>query len=362
MNKVLVINVINKIIKIALLKKNKLLEYREYKYKKLLSVGDIFNGKINYISKGMKVAFIDIGYKKYGILHFEDLLKKNELKKNELKIGNNILVQILKTPINDKGPKLTSKIKIIGKYIILIPKLKKILISRKIKNNNIIKTIIDKVENKKKYGIIIRTLCKKNNIKVIKNEIKYLKIKNNLIKKNNKNNKKYTNNNILNYILKEKKIIICNNLSLYKKIINYLNLNNNNKIKLYNSNIPIFKKYGIELQKKILLGKKVYLLDGSNLIIEKTEALNVIDINSNMIRNNKNSLLEINLIAIKEIIRQIKLRNMAGIIIIDCINMKKKKYNNIIYEYLKKNIIEDNIILPPNKLNIIQIILNKKSI
>ncbi|WOX79459.1 ribonuclease E/G [Candidatus Shikimatogenerans bostrichidophilus] len=349
MKKELVINVINKKIKIALLRKNKLLEYREYKYKKLLSVGDILNGKINYISKGMKVAFIDIGYKKYGILQFEDLLNKKDLKK-----GKKIIVQILKEPIKEKGPKLTSKIKIIGRYIILIPNLKKILISRKIRNNKRIKKIIEKVEINKKYGIIIRTLCKKKNINEIKKEIKYLKKKLSLINKIIYKKKIYTNNNIINYILRKKIIIICNNLSLYKKIIN--NLKNKKQIKLYKSNIPIFKKYGIERQKKILLGKKIDLLDGSNLIIEKTEALNVIDINSNMIRNNKNSLLEINLIAIKEIIRQIKLRNMGGIIIIDCINMKKRKYKNIIYEYLEKNMRENNIILPPNKFNIIQII------
>ncbi|WOX79313.1 ribonuclease E/G [Candidatus Shikimatogenerans bostrichidophilus] len=353
MNKELIIDVKNKKIKIALLRKNKLLEYREYKYKNLLSVGDIFNGKINYISKGMNVAFIDIGYRKYGILHLEDLLNKNEIKK-----GNNILVQIIKKPIKEKGPKLTSKIKIIGKYIILIPKIKKILVSRKIKNKNIIKNIIDNLEEDKQNGIIIRTLCKEKKNEEINNEIKYLKKKFIIIKKIIYKKKKYTNNNILNYILGKRKLIICNNLSLYKIIIK--KLNKKKEIKLYKKNIPILKKYGIEKQNKILLGKKVYLLDGSNLIIEKTEALNVIDINSNMIRNKKNSLLEINLIAIKEIIRQIKLRNMEGVIIIDCINMKKKKYNNIIYEYLKKNMNDNNIILPPNKFNIIQIIRKKK--
>ncbi|WGH26177.1 MAG: ribonuclease E/G [Candidatus Shikimatogenerans bostrichidophilus] len=385
MIKKLIINVKNNNILIALLENNKLVEF--YKNKKLnknqISVGDIFIGKINYISKTMKAIFIDIGYIKCGFLHFYNLgignnlnlilynKINNDTNKIKIKIGQKILVQILKEPINNKGPMLTCKINLIGRYIILIPFLKKILISKKIKKKK--REIIKVIKKKylKKFGFIIRTSCIElnNKFKLINKEIKILIKKWKLIKKkilcNLNINKIYSENNFYFSLLRDNldnnyKYIICNNFYLYKELKKKIFFFKKKKINYYNNNnISIFDKYNINIQIKKYLGKKVYLYDGSYLIIEHTEALHVIDINSNMNFKKKNiNSLNVNLIAMKEIARQIRLRNMGGIIIIDCIDMINDKHKKKIYKYLKKEMKKDKYkhkILPPSKFNIIQI-------
>ncbi|WGH27202.1 MAG: ribonuclease E/G [Candidatus Shikimatogenerans bostrichidophilus] len=384
MIKKLIINCKKRKILIALLENNKLVELyeKEINNKKDILVGDIFLGKVIFVSKGMNAAFIDIGYIKYGFLHLNDLINNNIniIKNNKIifkkkkKIGQKILVQIIKEPINNKGPKLTCKINLIGRYIIFLPFYKKILISKKIKNIKIIKKIKKKINKiiKNKFGIIIRTICINNNIKFknIKNEINNLKKKWYLIKKNiyNKKNKIYSEKDLLFSYLRDNfdnyyKYIICNNYKLFIKIISYIYYINKKKIKIikyYNNNINIFDKYGINKQKKIFLDKYVSLYNGSYLIIENTETLHIFDINSNMKKsnNNYNSAYNINIIAIKEIARQIRLRNMGGIIIIDCIDMNKKDHKKKIYKYFKKKMINDKCkhkILPLSKFNIIQI-------
>ncbi|WGH25259.1 MAG: ribonuclease E/G [Candidatus Shikimatogenerans bostrichidophilus] len=385
MIKNLIINVINNYINIAILENNKLVElHNNININKRIYVGDIYIGKIIYIYKGMNAVFLDIGYNKYGFLNYDDIgvnylsLKNKKIikiknKKNNVvdifKIGQYIIVQVVKDTIYNKGPKLTCKITLIGRFIILIPYSKKQFVSKKIKQKKI------KVKLPYNFGCIIRTLAKKEKIK--KNNIKleiyillkiwykiFLKIKNKKIKK------VYNNNNIFYNIFKRKTInynnIICNNYKLCNEIRFYLYVLDKKKIKLIkyykNKNISIFNKYGIDKQKEILFGKYIYLSDGSNLIIEQTEALNVIDINSNMI-NNYNAF-KVNLLAIKEIVRQIRLRNMGGIIIIDLIDINKKKYKKKIYYAIKKEMKNDDIkhkILPPSKFNLIEITREKNS-
>ncbi|WGH25453.1 MAG: ribonuclease E/G [Candidatus Shikimatogenerans bostrichidophilus] len=381
MIKNLIINVINNNINIAILENNKLVElHNNININKKIYVGDIYIGKIIYIYKGMNAVFLDIGYNKYGFLNYNDIgvyylsLKNKKIikikNKNKnvvdvFKIGQYIIVQVVKDTIYNKGPKLTCKITLIGRYIILIPYYKKKFVSKKIKQKKI------KIKLPYNFGCIIRTLAKKEKIKNIKLEIYILlkiwykiffKIKKKKIKKI------YNNNNIFYKIFKRQNInynkIICNNYKLCNEIRFYLYVLDKKKIdfiKYYNNkNISIFNKYGIDKQKEILFGKYIYLSDGSNLIIEETEALNVIDINSNMI-NNYNAL-KVNLLAIKEIVRQIRLRNMGGIIIIDFIDIKKKKNKKKIYYAIKKEMKNDYIkhkILPPSKFNLIEITREK---
>ncbi|BDT61608.1 MAG: ribonuclease G [Flavobacteriales endosymbiont of Rhyzopertha dominica] len=380
MKKYILINNKSKEILIAILENNRLVEFyknNKNNIKKIL-VGDIFIGKVCLYSKGMNAYFIDIGYIKYGFLEYKEYYYNNKLifkKKKKLEIGEKILVQILKEPINNKGPKLTSKISLISKYLILLPYYKKkILISKKIKNkkeiNRLKKILINNINNNL---IIIRTLCKNVKNNIIENDIENLKKKWSIIINNieNKIKKIYSEKKFIYTFLRDNinnkyEKIICNNKKIYKKVLEYLyNFKLYIKIKYYNNNnIDIFDKYSVNIQIKTLLGKKVSLRDGSYLIIEKTEALYVIDINSNMLNNinYKNSAFKVNIIAIKEIVRQIRLRNMGGIIIIDCIDMKNKKYKIKIYKYIKKKMKIDKYkhkILPLSKFNIIQITRHK---
>ncbi|MDH3003762.1 MAG: ribonuclease E/G [Candidatus Shikimatogenerans sp. JK-2022] len=386
MIKNLIINKKNKIITIALLENKNLVEL--YKISsdniKEIHIGDIFIGKIIFISKGMNAAFIDIGYIKYGFLNFKNFNNNNKIfffdKKinNYLKIGQFLIVQIIKEPINNKGPKLTCKINFVGKYIIYFPYSNKIFISKKIKNKKIIKEKIKEIKKKfdKNIGFIIRTICKNKKIKFkyILNELiffykKWLII-NNIFKKEKKIKKIYSEKNFLFTFLRDNidkyyKYIICDNYKYYLMIISFilfLKIKNIN-IKYYNKNkniLNIFDKFNINRQMQLLLGKYVLLSNGSNLIIETTETLNIFDINSNMkyIKNYNISALKINLLAIKEIVRQIRLRNLGGIIIIDCIDINNKKHKRIIYKYINKLMLNDKLkhnILPLSQFNILQI-------
>ncbi|WGH28187.1 MAG: ribonuclease E/G [Candidatus Shikimatogenerans bostrichidophilus] len=253
------------------------------------------------------------------------------------------------------------------------------------KNKKILK-LIKKINNKikiiNKFGIILRTICSNKNIdkdSIIK-EIFFLKKKWILIKEKfiycEKIKRIYSEKRILFSFLRDNldnnyKYIICNNYNIYLKLISYIFFLDKNKVNIikYYSNkkniINIFDRYKINKQIEKFLGKYITLYDGSYLIIENTETLHVFDINSNMknINNNINSALKVNLIAIREIVRQIRLRNIGGIIIIDCIDMNKKKHKKIIYKYINKIMNNDKCkheILTLSKFNILQITRHRK--
>ncbi|BBA17038.1 Rne/Rng family ribonuclease [Blattabacterium cuenoti] len=406
MNKELIIDVEEKEVKIALLEKGQLLELHIDIMNKKFSVGDIYFGIVKKILYGLNAAIIDIGYSKGAFLHYDDIgfqidqmldlissynhLKKksdnseNQEKKNSinhiLHIGQRILVQISKEPISNKGPKLTTKICIPGRNLILIPFSEKISISKKIKNikekNRLISYIKKIIPNK--YGIIIRTAAHNEMEKVLNEELLFLikkwkKTLNNLIKfippvcVLNENNKIYC---LLRDIFNDDfKSILCNNEFLCKEIHSYLSFifpKKTNIIKYYKGNIPIFEKYGIEKQIQIFLGKNVPLENGAYLIIEHTEALHVIDVNSGMINHMMkdctkseriNNIFKINLIAATEIARQLRLRDMGGIIVVDFIDMYDSIQKKKLYEHLKEKMKNDRArhqILPPNKFGLVQ--------
>ncbi|AWU40027.1 ribonuclease E/G [Blattabacterium punctulatus] len=407
-NKELVINAEEQKVKIALLEKGKLLELHQENYNnKIISVGDIYLGIVKKISYGLNAAIIDIGYSKSAFLHYDDLgfqiekmldlitinqkknflnntffLNKKEDKSSIEKIlypGQNILVQISKEPISNKGPKLTAKICIPGRNLVLIPFSEKVTISHKIKNikeKNRLILYMQKIKPKK-IGIIIRTVACFKIEQILKKELfilikKWRKILNNLIKLPpvkvlSENNKTYC---LLRDTFNDDfKSIYCNNNSLCKKISSYLSFIAPEKtsiIKYYKGNIPIFEKYGIEKQIQIFLGKNVPLGNGAYLVIEHTEALHVIDVNSGMINHIKKNcteseridhILQVNLLAATEIARQIRLRNMGGIIVVDFIDMYDPYQKKKLYEHLKEKMKNDKAkhqILPPNEFGLVQ--------
>ncbi|WP_185872301.1 Rne/Rng family ribonuclease [Blattabacterium cuenoti] len=406
MNKELIINAEKQEIKIALLEEGKLLELHKDIFNKKFSVGDIYLGIVKKILYGLNAAIIDIGHSKGAFLHYNDLgfqitkmlelisINKKFLDKNFEKIekkensinnilypGQKILVQISKEPISNKGPKLTAKICIPGRYLVLIPFSEGISISKKIKKENLLETnrlltYIQKIKPNE-FGIIIRTASYNKIEKILYEELiflikKWKKILKNLIK--------LPPIRVLSEISKiysllrdtfndDFKSIYCNNNFLCKEIYSYLSLiapEKTNIIKYYKENIPIFKKYGIEKQIKIFLGKNVPLENGAYLIIEHTEALHVIDVNSginNYIKKNCtesdriNNILTINLLAATEISRQLRLRDMGGIIVVDFIDMADPIQKKQLYEHLKEKMKNDRAkhkILPPNKFGLVQ--------
>ncbi|WP_185876918.1 Rne/Rng family ribonuclease [Blattabacterium cuenoti] len=406
MNKKLIISAEEQEIKIALLEEGKLLEFHRDISNKKFSVGDIYLGVVKKILYALNAAIVDIGHSKGGFLHYNDLgiqgskmlefisimdqnflFKKIEKKENSNSIsdilspGQKILVQISKEPISNKGLKLTSKICIPGRYLVLIPFSEEIFISKKIKNLNPLEKfrLISYMKKIKpnNFGVIIRTASYNRIENVLNEELiflikKWKKILKNLIK--------LPPVRVLSEIRKtfsllrdtfndDLKSIYCNNNLLFQEIRSYLSLiapEKINIIKYYKDDIPIFEKYGIEKQIKIFLGKNVPLENGAYLIIEHTEALHVIDVNSGVNNHMKknctesdrvNNVLKINLLAATEIVRQLRLRDMGGIIVVDFIDMSDPIQKKQLYEHLKEKMKNDRAkheILPPNKFGLVQ--------
>ncbi|WP_185863333.1 Rne/Rng family ribonuclease [Blattabacterium cuenoti] len=410
MNKELIINAEEQKVKIALLEEGKLLELHRDVFNKEFSVGDIYLGVVKKILHGLNAAIIDIGHSKGGFLHYDDigfqthkildLISNNHTKKKEKKlvlnnlknqenknsichilhIGQKILVQISKEPISNKGLKLTTKICIPGRNIILIPFSEKISISKKIKDIKEINRLISYIKKitPNSFGIIIRTAANNEREEVLNEELiflvkKWKKTSNNLMKLPppvrvlNESSKTYC---LLRDIFNDDfKSICCNNNFICQEIHSYLSLispKKTNIIRYYKGNIPIFEKYGIEKQIQIFLGKNVPLENGAYLIIEHTEALHVIDVNSGMINHmmkncteseRMNNILKINLLAATEIARQLRLRDMGGIIVVDFIDMSDSIQKKQLYEHLKEKMKNDRAkhqILPPNKFGLVQ--------
>jgi len=407
MNKELVINANaeEQEVKIALLEEGKLLELHREIFNKKLSVGDIYLGIVKKISYGLNAAIVDIGVSKSAFLHYDDIgfqvgnmleliaQNKNKYLTNTcsfsrgnkssiekiLHPGQNILVQISKEPISNKGPKLTTKICIPGRNLVLIPFSEKIFISHKIKNTkekNRLISCIQKIKPKE-FGIIIRTAACFKVEQILKKELfllinKWKKTLSNLMKIPPV--KVFSESSKTSCLLRDTfnddfKYIHCNNNFICKEIHSYLSLiypEKTNIIKHYKGNIPIFEKYGIEKQIQTFLGKNVPLANGAYLVIEHTEALHVIDVNSGMINHMKQNcteseridhVLEINLLAATEIARQLRLRDMGGIIVVDFIDMSEPYQKRKLYEHLKEKMKNDRArhqILPPNEFGLVQ--------
>jgi len=393
---------------IALLQDKKLVELHREKSNNQFNVGDIYLGKVNRVMKGLNAAFVDVGYEKDAFLHYldlgpqfrslckytEDTIKNKQNTSNLLyfkrepdinkdgkidevvKPGMPIIVQIAKEPISAKGPRITSQITIPGRYLVISPFNDKVLISSKIRDPNERERLLNLVEQikPKNFSIIIRTAAEGKNLSEIENDLSDLLSKWDQIFKELKKAKPPQKllgevdrvNALLRDLLNEQfTAIYVNNQQLYQDIYNYVQTIAPDKVdivKKYESKIPIFDLFGVEKQIKSLFGKTVYLKSGAYLIIEHTEALHVIDVNSgNRAKSDasqEENALQANLEAAEEIARQLRLRDMGGIIVIDFIDMYNPENKRILYEKLKEFMKSDrakHTILPPSKFGLVEI-------
>jgi len=404
----LVIDVTSSEIIIALVEDKQLVELTREKSDSKFSVGDIYLGKVRKIMTGLNAAFVDVGYERDAFLHYldlgpqyqsqEDFLKevvKNphiqaniedfelrpDINKNGkiselLTSGQSILVQIAKEPISTKGPRVTSEISIAGRNIVLIPFSDKVSISQKIKGKEErerLKRLIFSIKPKN-FGVIVRTVAKNRRVAELDSELK------GLVEKWETAIKRVPNatpprliigelsraSAILRDILNSSfNNIHVNNEKIYQEIKDYIQTIAPDKAKIvkhYNGNTPIFEHFGIEKQIKTLFGKTVTIKNGAYLIIEHTEALHVIDVNSGNRTKNSNdqetNALEVNMIAAEEIARQLRLRDMGGIIVVDFIDMHFIENKRKVYQKMKDTMEADRTkhnILPLSKFGLMQI-------
>lgn len=392
----------------ALLKDGRLIELHREEIKNSLNVGDIILTRIHKVAQGMNAAFANVGYDKDAFLHYHDLgpqlkthlrfvksitegsLKDFSLKEfsteedidkngsitEVLKSGQPILLQIAKEPISTKGPRVSSELSIAGRYLVLVPFSDKISVSQKIETSsekNRLKRIVESLKPTG-FGVIVRTVAQGKKEEELDKDLQSLV--NRWILMCKKIQHPVYPSKVLGEVDRIGSIlrdvfndtftgIHTDDPILYEQITNYLEEFAPDKVhivKHYKSSVPIFEKFRIERQIKTAFGKTISMNKGAYLVIEHTEALHVIDVNSgnlaNKSENQENTAFEVNRIAATEIARQLRLRDMGGIIVVDFIDMKSSDNRNKLYELLCEEMKDDRArhkILPPTKFGLIQI-------
>lgn len=363
------INIEKKEKTVILLDNYKIVEKYEVKTNENIE-GNIYIGVIKNIIPGIKAAFVDIGEEKNAFIHFEDMNKDEK----DIKANERIFVQVQKNPIKQKGAKLTTNIKLTGRQIVLMPKTDYITVSRKITDESKKQELIKIVENNlpKGYGAIIRTSCLLASEEEIVQDIKRLVKRWKAILKYQEEEKmefpcviEENNNIIKSLILGTADLgmdkVITNSEKENKKISKFLKTYDLlEKVKVeYDEDV--FGKYTINKELEDLNNSKVWLKCGGYIVIDKTEALTAIDINSGKCigKNNlEDTLLKVNEEATKEIAKQIRLRDIGGIIIVDYIDMSEPKSKERIINDFEEEIKKDRAKIQVegfSKLNLLEL-------
>ncbi len=352
--------------KIALIENGNLVEYYEEDENTNRKEGNIYLGRVRDIIQGMQSAFVDIGTEKNSFIHLKDILPKVDEKKEEIdtninikdavKINQKLLVQVKKDSNDKKGARVSTHINLPGKYIVLMPNTDIITVSQKIEDKKEQERLVELVKNNisKGNGAIIRTSSDKKEEEIIK-DIKNLEKKWQEIQKKYEESKKDTELIYEAETIVEKMILDLANQKIetivtdckpeYEKILKIKEETpelKNTKIVLENSNI--FEKYEIEKQAEKLQNRKIWLKCGGFITIDRTEALTAIDVNTGKYTGDKNleqTLYRVNEEATIEIAKQIRLRDIGGIIIIDYIDMKKQESKDKIQKVLEEKLKSD---------------------
>ncbi|MBT8231175.1 MAG: Rne/Rng family ribonuclease [Saprospiraceae bacterium] len=407
MEKELIVNSTPNNVEIALLEDRRLVELHTQTNDVQFSVGDIFLGNIKMLRPGLNAAFVDVGIRKDAFLHYTDLGPqiRSVQKITKHAINNQlhgrllddfviepenekngkidkvfvkkqpVLVQILKEPISTKGPRLTCEITLAGRFMVITPFKNSVAVSKKIVNSEErkrLKVLIESIKPKN-FGFIIRTAAEGKKVADLHEEINNLTSKWQEVIDQLKKTKKP--GKLLSEVDKTKGILrdIIND-SFNKIVINDADLFQNAKAYLqnvapesskilsqYKGKKPLFEHYGVNKQIKSSFGKTPTMSSGAYLVIEGTEAMHVIDVNSGpkgQTNDQESSALAVNLEAGKEIARQLRLRDLGGLIIIDYIDMRHKENKNILYNKMKEFMKDDraqHTILPLSKFGLMQI-------
>lgn len=354
-----------RLLRIAIKSNNELVESIVEEIKNGPIIGEIYKGRIKNILPAINSIFVDLGLDKEGYMYYSDELKAKGIKK-----GDEILVEVIKEPINDKGAKLSSKVSIPGKYIVLNCYEEGIEFSKRIENEEKKNEILNNIEPLKDVSITVRTEGANVGVEILKNEISKLydefqnidkKMKHSLGVKKLYGEDLTLSKLLMNSFGEEVTKIYVNNDIDFEKILNFVKGEENLRVEKYEGYRNLFDFYGLEKELLKLRHNKVNLLCGGYIVIDKTEAMYVIDVNSGKNikeRNFNKTILETNLEAAKEIGKQIRLRNLSGIIVIDFIDMRDKSQKEIVMDALKESLKSDkgNIkIFPFTQLDLVQI-------
>ena len=393
---------------IALLKDKQLIELHKEPHDSSYAVGDIYLGKVKKVVSGLNACFVDVGHEKDGFLHYLDLgpkirtfqnfvdrnltkklstaslrnfKKQSEIEKSGkidevMEGGKRILVQVAKEPISTKGPRLTTELTIAGRYMVLVPFSDKVSVSQKIESQEERKRLKKLVQSIKPqgFGVIIRTVAESKMVADLDADLKNLYRKWQIIYKQMKKVKVpakvlgelgRTASLLRDLLNDDFANIYVNDEELHAEIKDYIGRISPSQekiVKHYKGKIPLFQKFEIERQIKSAFGKSVTMRKSTYLVIEHTEAMHVIDVNSgkrvSSQKDQEANALEVNMIAAEEVARQLRLRDMGGIIVVDFIDMhngsNRKKLYDAMVDFMKDDKAKHHI-LPPSKFGLIEI-------
>ncbi len=405
----LVIDVQQKEISIALLEDKRLVEYQTETRSVSFSVGNIYVAKVKKLMPGLNACFVDVGFERDAFLHYLDLgnqfnsydkylkqvqsdrkklypfakaqrlpeLRKDGSVQNTLSVGQEVLVQIVKEPISTKGPRLTGELSFAGRYLVLIPFGDKVSVSSKIKSGEErarLKQLINSIKPRN-CGVIVRTVAEGKRVAELDSELKLLtKRWEDALTKVQKTQQRpqliFEEEGRAVALLRDLfnptyENIYVNDRNVFDEVRDYVELiapDRKGVVKLYSGTVPIFDNFNVTKQIKSSFGKTVNYKHGAYLIIEHTEALHVVDVNSGNRSHSDNgqeaNALDVNLGAADELARQLRLRDMGGIIVVDFIDMHLAEDRQLLYERMCKNMQKDRArhnILPLSKFGLMQI-------
>lgn len=408
----LIVDVQPREVSIALLEDGRLVSLQKESRNLAYAVGDVYVAKVKKLMPGLNAAFVNVGYEKDAFLHYLDLgphfssysvfmkqlladdrknsktlpdisrmkllpdIDKHGTITDQLTAGDELMVQIVKEPISSKGPRLTTEISFTGRYMVLIPFGDKISISQKIKTTGEklrLRHLIESIKPKN-FGVIIRTSAEGKSVAELNHELQTL------LKCWDDAVAKVRTAPVPSLIFEEESRIVgmlrdifspafedihVNDPEVMAQIKKYVSLiapEKSDIVKLYDKPEPIFDHFNITRQIKSSFGKTVSFKSGAYIIIEHTEALHVIDVNSgNRAKagtDQESNALDVNIRAADEIARQLRLRDMGGIIVVDFIDMNKVEHRQALYDHMRQIMANDRArhnILPLSKFGLMQI-------
>ena len=408
MNKELIISSTPDGVQIALTEEGKLAELHKESPSSQYAVGDIFFGKVKKIMTGLNAAFVDLGGEKEGFMHYLDLgpdylsvdkymrlgmngdasvktldnfkvepvLPKSGSLEDLLKVGQPVLMQVTKEPISTKGPKLSGDISIAGRYLVLAPFSNKISISQKIRNKeerNRLRRLLESIRPQN-FGLIVRTVAEGRSVAELDADLRQLldnwaKMTEKL-KRVNAPTKVHAELDTTTALLRdlitdEFSAIYVDNAQLYDEVKRFVKVTLPDKediVKHYKMETPIFEQFGVQRDIRRMFGRIVTIRSGVYLYIEHTEAMHVIDVNSgNHIKagtSQEDTALQVNIESAIEIARQMRLRDMGGIVIVDFIDMNRSENRKKLYEVMCEEMKRDkarHTVLPLSKFGLMQI-------
>ena len=390
--------------RVAVLEEGKLEEFNIERTTEERLVGSIFKGRVRNLEDGLKAMFVDIGFEKNAFLHYWDIVpnqfdsgveivERDTRKRDRPKItqkdvprlyppGSDIIVQVTKGPIGTKGPRVTTNVVLPGRYLVLLPGSDQSGISRKIENpqeRSRLKKILRELAIPDGMGVIMRTVGEGQQKRYFVRDLALLLEEWNLIQERIKKQGMATcvfqepdlvDRTVRDFLTEGVERIVVDHPKAYERMremISKISKRSADKIKLYNEPQPIFDRFGISKQLENAFSRTVHLKSGAYIVVDETEALVAIDVNTGRAKGGKDqeqAIYKVNMDAADEICRQLRLRNMGGLIVLDFIDMKSRKDQQMVYNRVRDQLRRDKAkthILPISQLGLMEMTRQRHS-